>query len=123
MPNRDQHLAQAAHNARFYESFDKATYSDWAATALFYTGLQYIDAFLATRAGGIHPGRHAVRDNLVNTVTELRPIAVDYLKLKSSSETARYFPPARFPLTHVRKLERVHLSRIATELRKYVPIS
>ena len=122
MPNRDEHLAQATHNTRFYNSFDKATYSDWAATVLFYTGLQYIDAFLATRGGGIHPGRHAVRDNLVNTVAELRPIAVDYLKLKSSSETARYFPSARFPPEHVRKLEQVHLSRIATELRKYVRV-
>lgn len=70
MPARDDHLTQAQHNREFAESLDAAKYSDWVATALFYAALHHVDAFLATR--NVHPGRHDVRDNYVEKVTELR---------------------------------------------------
>ncbi len=121
MPQRDDHLAQAQHNQHFYNSFDTAAYSDWAATVLFYAGLHYIDAFLATRTSPIHPPKHKVRDRWVSTLSELKPLVNDYFKLKSSSETARYFGPVAFPLAHLGQLE-LCLDRIVRGLRPYFPI-
>jgi len=120
MPSRDDHLAQTRHNTQFYISFDKLTCSDWAATVLFYTGLHYIDAFLATL--NVHPGSHDTREKFVRQIQELRRIANAYFALKNSSRTARYYPTARFSTQHIQKLERVHLGRIRTELQNYLPI-
>lgn len=122
MPGRDDHLNQAQHNASFYASFHKTVYSDWAATVLFYTGLHYIDAFLAAQANPQHPGKREARDKFVSQVVQLRPIAFDYFKLKNSSPNARYNPPTRFSRDYLRQLEGVHLGRIADELRQYIPV-
>lgn len=120
MPARDDHLTQAQHNREFAESLDPAKYSDWVATALFYAALHYVDAFLATR--NVHPGRHDVRDHYVEKVTELRPISDDYWALKNSSRTARYYPPASFSATHLRRLRDIHLESIRTGLRPHIPL-
>jgi hypothetical protein len=119
MPSKDDHLAQAARNQAFFRSFDTARFEDWAATVLFYAGLHYVDAFLATV--GIHPGKHDVRDGEMRSRGELRPIAKDYFFLKNSSRNARYYPPVRFPPDHLRRLEGTHLKRIRTELAGHVP--
>lgn len=120
MPAREAHLAQAHHNTHFYNSFDTSSYRDWAATVLFYVGLHYIDAFLATK--NIHPGSHDVRDRLVKQAEELRLIASGYFALKNSSRTARYYPPTNFSLQHIQDLEQVHLEQIRTELRRRLSI-
>ena len=115
MPDKDDHLAQANHNTQFYFSFDRKHYSDWAATVLFYAGLHYIDAFLATLQ--IDPGSHDVRDKYVNQLRELRHISGHYFALKNSSRTARYSPLARFQAKHVTDLEQIHLEQIKSALR------
>ena len=120
MPDRDDHLAQANHNKKFYHSFDVQNYSDWAATVLFYTGLHYIDAFLATHH--IDPGSHDVRDKYITQLHELRQISGHYFALKNSSRTARYYPLARFPMQHLQPLEQVHLENIKMGLRPHLPI-
>lgn len=120
MPSRDDHLSQAQHNLEFGESLDAAKYSDWVATALFYTALHYVDAFLDTK--GYHPGKHDVRDGFVAKVQELRPIYDHYRALKDSSRTARYYCPPAFPPQHLRDLRNIHLERIRSTLRAYIPI-
>lgn len=120
MPDKDDHLAQARHNTEFYRSIDSQDYSDWAATALFYAGLHYIDAFLAT--DDINPGSHDTRDKFVSRLQELRHISNRYFALKNSSRTARYSPLARFPIQHLRDLEQVHLERIKTALRPHLSV-
>jgi len=118
MPDKDDHLAQANHNTQFYLSFDRQNYSDWAATVLFYAGLHYIDAFLATHQ--INPGSHDVRDKYVNQLRELRHISGHYFALKNSSRTARYSPLARFQAKHLTDLEQIHLEQIKSALRPHL---
>lgn len=120
MPDKDDHLAQADHNTEFYHSFDRQNYSDWAATVLFYAGLHYIDAFLATLQ--IDPGSHDVRDRYMARLAQLRPISSHYFALKSSSRTARYSPLARFPIQHLQNLEQLHLEQIKSALRQHLLI-
>lgn len=121
MPARDDHLDQARHNARFYATVDKSAFKDWAITVLFYIGLHYIDAFLAQKRN-LHPPIHKTRDNLVATVAELRPIAINYFALKNGSFNARYMPPTRFTDKNVDDLENQHLARIKAELGQHVTI-
>jgi hypothetical protein len=114
MANKADHLAQASHNVEFVDAFDTSKYSDWAATALFYAGLHYIDAFLATMS--VNPGSHDMRDRFVSTTKELKPLAADYWKLKNSSRNARYYPPARFTAKQIDELKNVHLANISRTL-------
>lgn len=121
MPSRDEHLAQAKHNARFYGSFDRSVFKDWAVTVLFYTSLHYIDAFLAHRAN-IHPVKHKTRDNAVGTVAELKPIFGHYSALKNASFNARYMPPTQFTDNHVVALENTHLAKIKAAIGQHIQI-
>jgi len=120
MPDLDDHLAQANHNAQFYHSFDRRGYSDWAAIVLFYAGLHYIDAFLATQH--IDPGSHDVRDRYITRLHELRQISGHYFALKNSSRTARHSPLARFSMQHLQELDQIHLESIKSGLLPYLPI-
>lgn len=121
MPARDDHIEQARHNARFYATINKSAFKDWAVTVLFYTGLHYIDAFLAQKRN-IHPSQHKARDNAVAMVAELKPIYGNYSALKNASFNARYIPPVSFTEKYVDELEKVHLAKIKAELGRYVSI-
>jgi hypothetical protein len=118
MPLKDDHIRQAQHNQTFCESFDKTSYSDWASTVLFYIGLHYVDAFLATR--NVHPGSHDMRDRLLAQVHELRNISRDYWRLKSFSRTARCNTPPPFQPSDIANLENIHLARIRQELTPHL---
>lgn len=121
MPTRDEHLAQARHNADFYSTVDKAGYKDWAATVLFYTALHYVDALLATK--GMHPPKHKTRDVAVSSVFELRPIFSHYSALKNASYNARYNVPSGFSSAYISQLESVHLAAVKNEVALHVPVS
>jgi len=115
MPNKPNHLRQAQHNKTFFESINQQLYSDWAATALFYTGLHYIDAYFATQ--NIHPMGHPVRDRLINQNAVLRAVYGDYRSLKDASHNARYNPPNnRFSQLEITNLNDNSLQRIITLL-------
>ncbi len=120
MPARDDHLAQARHNTRFYSAIDRAEFRDWAVTILFYVGLHYVDALLANK--GIHPSQHKVRDNAISRVAELRPIYVHYSALKNASFNARYIPPCTYSDTYVSRLETNHLAKVKAEVSRYIVI-
>jgi len=118
MPSIDEHLEQARHNEDLLTGLDRDQFGDWAMTVLFYSGLHWIDALLASK--NIHPERHEVRDRLVWKNLELRPIAKDYLSLKTRSVNARY-DCVRFDRTQVKDAESRHLKAIKDELKKYFP--
>ncbi len=120
MPKLEDHLSQAQHNFKFYQSIDTHIYSDWAATALFYTALHYIDAFLAVKQ--IHPGKHDVRDKLVNSLAELKGLYPSYSHLKNQSRNARYIPPTSLSIGDILQLENEHLSAIRDEVGKLLPL-
>lgn len=121
MPARDDHISQARHNVRFYATIDKRAFKDWAVTVLFYVGVHYIEAFLAQRRN-IHSAKHKERDNMVSTVSELKPIVANYFALKNGSFNARYMPPTRFTDQYVEDLENQHLAKIRSEIGRYVTI-
>lgn len=110
MPDKDTHIAQAAHNAAFWATINSSVYSDWAITVTFYEALQYVDALLA-RLGNTHPGGHDIRDQEVGGHPELRPVARFYFRLKNRSRNARHHA-ARFPVAEVERCRREDLGRI-----------
>ena len=93
MPSRDEHIRKAEHNKSFADSFnwDSTPFLDWVVTGFFYSALHYVDAYLATVNGGIHPHSHTGyggRDSYVGK--HLNQIYVDYRDLKQGSIDARY---------------------------------
>jgi len=67
----------------------------FAETGLNSPGIFGLDAYLAQRRN-LHPPIHKTRDNLVTTVSELRPIASITSRSKNGSFNARYMPPTGF---------------------------
>jgi len=95
MPTKEEHINKAEHNEKFANTLfnPNSEYFDWLTTALFYSSLHYIDAYLATK--GIHPSSHANTDEDVGRDSHVykhfkRPLYKDYSYLKSQSINARY---------------------------------
>jgi len=93
LPSKDDHLARAQHNEFFAQSTDNPFF-DWKLTGIFYSALQYVDAYLATL--GVHPPTHAARLTYVERSAKLKRIRRDYRDLLNESRTARYEPPVVF---------------------------
>lgn len=91
MPTTEQHLAQAATNERLALAWE-ATDPEWAATALFYAALHYVDAFFYLD-GQINQNpdsfrSHSIRDSEV--ARRLNPVFAAYKRLSDVSREARY---------------------------------
>ena len=93
MSFKAEHLEQAEHNEFFVSQIDNPFF-DWKLTGIFYSALQYVDAYLATQ--GVHPTNHPNRTQSIETDPKLKPIRRDYRDLKNESRTARYEPPSIF---------------------------
>lgn len=104
MPSKQKHVCQAAKNERFYDHFDldHTEFLDWAVTALFYSLVHYVDAFLALHQ--YHPPDHKRRTNLIATEVHLKSIYCKYRQLKDQSEHGRYLIKTFTP-TDVRELK------------------
>ncbi|MGH7427813.1 MAG: hypothetical protein ACREJ4_05585 [Candidatus Methylomirabilaceae bacterium] len=118
MPDRADHILQAQHNERFFQTIDKVEFSDWAMTTIFYAALHYIDAFLAT-IGLVDPGGHSVRDDQFHRTSELQPIARNYFRLKNRSKNARYYC-GTFEEAELRRCYRDDLGRIKSHLNPLI---
>lgn len=91
MPSRDEHLAQARHNEALVAQLRELPgdpYRDWCATALFYSAVHRVEAYLATR--GRHSSDHQERNLLVRMERTLSPISRNYRSLLDASRIARY---------------------------------
>jgi hypothetical protein len=88
MPQQDDHIRQARHNAQFLSTFDlNATpYPDWAITVAFYTAVHLVEAHFARN--NIHYTDHKRRNREVSR--SLRQIGRNYITLYNQSRTARY---------------------------------
>lgn len=88
MPGKAEHLARAEANARFSGIHaSNGPFLDWAVTALFYSALHYVDAYLATLGPtGVHPRTHGIRTALVAKDTVLSSVRVEYEHLKSRAK-------------------------------------
>jgi hypothetical protein len=92
-PPSEEHLEWAL---RFEEEFSiilNTNVFNWAAVALFYSALHYIQAFLVERGLGGMVENHATRNKLVNTVSELRDISASYRHLHDTGWDCRYRGP------------------------------
>jgi hypothetical protein len=88
MPNEITHTRQAEQNERLSRGLILLSpqLMDWGVTACFYTALHLVDAYLSRL--GIHPNNHAEREEHIRR--HLRPIWMDYRRLKRLSLRARY---------------------------------
>ena len=91
MPTKAEHVRKAEHDETFVSSLDlnSTPYLDWAITALFYSGLHYVEAYFATR--GIHSADHRTRDSAIYRDINIRQLYNDYNELKNHSINARYY--------------------------------
>ena len=93
MATKDRHIEKADRNAAFAEALplDSEANIDWAATALFYSGLHYVEAYLEKI--GLEPHQHNThgkRDKIIVLDETLRPIHREYADLKNLSTITRY---------------------------------
>jgi hypothetical protein len=91
MPTKDQHITQANHNRTFWWNLDldSTQFVDWAVTGIFYEGVHWVEAFLATRSH--HSDNHKRRlYAMQHNAAYLRAIMTDLEVLKHESENARY---------------------------------
>lgn len=90
MPSKDKHVTQADHDRVFWNGFDldSTPFQDWVVTGIFYEGVHWVEAFLAT--SGNHSVDHKERMFVVSHNKRLAPIAVGLELLKHESENARY---------------------------------
>jgi hypothetical protein len=97
MPAAETHRACAAYNEEFYAKLDQTVDGGWAVTALFYSALHYVDAFLAERENA-HPGDHGERDRMIKANHTTDGVRNHYRRLQDKSRDARYnggtFTPA-----------------------------
>jgi hypothetical protein len=91
MPSEPDHLTKAANNEKFADSLslNGRTEVEWALTALFYSALHYVEAYLHKQFK-IDSRNHDSRDKAINRDSRLRRVFVEYQKLKTLGWAARY---------------------------------
>ena len=89
-PTQQQHLTKAVGNAAFAQSLPlhDQTQIDWAHTAIFYSALHYIEAYLV-KIGQPCEG-HPERNRKMISDPVLSQISMEYRHLKYFSHSARY---------------------------------
>jgi len=87
MATRAQHEQQARQNLGLHEHLaGLEAHLDWAVTALFYSALHYIDAFLLP----IDPRSHRHRNEIISRHPQLATIYRQYRLLLDRSRDTRY---------------------------------
>lgn len=125
MSSESKHIERAENNESFYNQFNLATtpFIDWAITALFYSALHYIDAYLAKYpAGGIHPASHGKREKFLACDNFTQNIYPSYRELRDRSEDARY-NLISFSPPFVALLEAQEFQTIRKIIRPYLGLS
>jgi hypothetical protein len=91
VPTKNQHVKKATENEAFFQNLDESTQAsiNWKLVVLFYTGLHYVEAYLAKTLNQ-HNRSHTTRDNCVSRETSLRKIRAQYNHLKFYGYNARY---------------------------------
>ncbi len=89
MSQPTEHIAQAEKNERLYEILLGTEFNDWAVTALFYSALHYVDAYIASSTG-VSSSNHNERNYLVDSVVSLTEIRQAYSDLYRLSRNVRY---------------------------------
>jgi len=94
MATQKEHISKADNNASFAKSLELKSQVniDWALTALFYSGVHYVDAYLEKIGSLPHMhDTHGKRDKLVVLDSNLNKIRNEYFDLKNFGIAARYY--------------------------------
>ncbi|MBS1823530.1 MAG: hypothetical protein JST61_16420 [Acidobacteria bacterium] len=94
MATSQEHVAKADNNAAFGKSLDLGSQCniDWALTALFYSAVHYVDAYLANSGNPPHAyNTHGKRERFVATDSKLKRVNREYMDLKNFGINARYY--------------------------------
>ena len=112
MYTSQEHLAQAARNEEFANTISTlgTRFTDWEITALFYSSLHYVSAFLTTQ--GYEARNHHERRNLIARHTN---VASEFDNLFQHSLDARY-EMAKFTSEEVELLKAEDFRRIKDEV-------
>ena len=113
-----EYVSLAERNERFYRVISDPAASqrfpDWEVTALFYSALHYINAYLSLT--GIPPRSHVDRSNVIVSNPALRELVNSYRELHERSLEARYdLVPISAEL--VDQLESVDFLRVKSHIR------
>jgi hypothetical protein len=93
MATQQEHVAKADNNAAFAKSLDLKSQVnvDWALTALFYSGMHYVEAYLAKIQALPHThDTHGKRDKFFVFDAKLKKVSHEYFDLKNFGLKARY---------------------------------
>ena len=90
MPHSRTHLNRAIENEQFADSLNSSSSleTDWAITALFYSAVHYVDAYLVVARS--KPIDHQERERMIERNGTLSGIFMPYRELKRMSRAARY---------------------------------
>lgn len=83
------HLDGARANEKVSEALQLVS-PGWAITALFYSAVHFMRAYLAAHHG-VQIASHDAMHELWNRFPELRKVKVEYVHLKQTSEAFRYY--------------------------------
>lgn len=86
-----QHRGKAAHNLALSTDLTAHgdEYRDWQVISIFYSAVHWVQAYLRAKTSS-YPQTHQERDQLINSLPDLKPIYRNYEELKHLSVTARY---------------------------------
>ena len=92
MPSKEEHINQAEHNRKFWNSYDldSTPFLDWVVTGIFYEGIHWVEAFLATLGHNSATHQQQLRAVSQPSAAPVAPISADLVALKYESENARY---------------------------------
>jgi hypothetical protein len=95
LSSKQLHLERAARNEKLAEQLVKDAadpYFDWAVTVVFYAGVHYVEAYLASKQPPEHSGNRSKRDSNVKRDSVLGTLYDKYRFLEDDSRNARYEP-------------------------------
>lgn len=88
--NKSKHLSKAAHNEKFFNSFDadKSDFRDWIVVGIFYSVLHYYESYFAD--ANKHSRDHNVSDEWISQDEKISDTYFDYRELKEYRWQASY---------------------------------
>ncbi|MBA7513266.1 hypothetical protein ES705_05277 [subsurface metagenome] len=128
MGDKTAHVAQAQHNDRFihFLNIRNTQYLDWVISVIYYTAVNYIEAFIFEKVPGGHSDQvarnlglsspHKARKKIISE--KLSGIKNNYKTLKNASEYVRYAKVDYkfYKIHHVLKFYQTDLSSIKRHL-------
>ena len=117
MLTAQEHLALAEKNEQFAEAISALPqrFPEWEITALFYSALHYVSAFLASQ--GYNPHNHSRRNSLIGDLTGA---SLDYQNLYRLSMNTRY-RGMQYTLQQVDAIKAGPFRRVKAEMLALLP--